>query len=292
MKHFKRILSASLASVMLIGASAVAFNADSYLTLDGYAYTYGSDTSTAIIHKYVGTDTEVTVPRTIAGAYVTTMEDSAFFGNKEITSVDFSKANLLKTVGSSVFYNCTSLETVYIPTSVSSLGTSTFQNCKSLKNITLNAMISSIPAQTFYNCDSLATFDIPSRITSIESFAFANCDTLGTVTIMSNVTSIATNAFKNSPNVVIRCYRNSYAHQYAVDNNINYELIDPYELGDVNRDGEISIADATLIQKYLVGNSELDNEQLALADTNKDGNVDISDATLIQKFLVGMVDEI
>lgn len=59
--------------------------------------------------------------------------------------------------------------------------------------------------------------------------------------------------------------------------------------GDVNGDGEISVVDATELQKYLVGLSSLSVDQLAVADANGDGKISIIDATEIQKYLVGLV---
>jgi type I pullulanase len=58
-----------------------------------------------------------------------------------------------------------------------------------------------------------------------------------------------------------------------------------YKIGDVNRDGDMSIKDATLIQKFLARLEELDEEQQQLADVNGDKNVTIKDATKIQHIL-------
>lgn len=62
-----------------------------------------------------------------------------------------------------------------------------------------------------------------------------------------------------------------------------------YELGDVNRDGDLNIKDATLIQKYLVQLKTLDDEQKALADINGDNTVSIKDATKIQHIIAKIV---
>lgn len=62
-------------------------------------------------------------------------------------------------------------------------------------------------------------------------------------------------------------------------------------LGDVNGDGEITVVDATILQKYIVGQTTLDDETLNVADVNKDGAVTVVDATLIQKFVVKMITE-
>lgn len=56
-------------------------------------------------------------------------------------------------------------------------------------------------------------------------------------------------------------------------------------IGDVNGDGEVSIIDATLIQRHLAQLVFLEDEQLIFADTTGDGEVDITDATQIQRYL-------
>ena len=55
-----------------------------------------------------------------------------------------------------------------------------------------------------------------------------------------------------------------------------------YPLGDVNKDGIITIADVTLLQKALVDLVTLDESERQLADFNQDGEISIADATIIQ----------
>ena len=63
-------------------------------------------------------------------------------------------------------------------------------------------------------------------------------------------------------------------------------------LGDVDGDGEITIKDATALQKYLARLDTLTDEQLKRADVDKDGDVKIKDATMIQKFIARLIDEL
>ena len=62
-----------------------------------------------------------------------------------------------------------------------------------------------------------------------------------------------------------------------------------YELGDVNLDGKVNVADATLLQKYCVRTETFNETQLSVADVNKDGKIDISDATQIQRIVAQLV---
>lgn len=71
----------------------------------------------------------------------------------------------------------------------------------------------------------------------------------------------------------------------------NFEPNKEALLGDVNGDGEITIVDSTILQKYIVGQTTLDDETLNVADVNKDGAVTVVDATLIQKFVVKGITE-
>ena len=62
-------------------------------------------------------------------------------------------------------------------------------------------------------------------------------------------------------------------------------------LGDVNNDGLITVADATLVQQHAAEMIELTGDALAAADTNRDGFITVADATLIQQYAAEMIDE-
>ena len=56
---------------------------------------------------------------------------------------------------------------------------------------------------------------------------------------------------------------------------------DTVKLGDVNNNGGVDSGDATLVLRYVVGISDLTDEQFKAADMNEDGQVTSGDATLI-----------
>ncbi len=62
-----------------------------------------------------------------------------------------------------------------------------------------------------------------------------------------------------------------------------------FELGDVDKDGNINIKDATAIQKHIAMLDILDDEAMLLADYDADGVVTIKDATAIQKKIAGLL---
>ena len=72
---------------------------------------------------------------------------------------------------------------------------------------------------------------------------------------------------------------------------LSSEMADVYTpseklLGDVNKDGKLSITDATDVQKYAVGNIYFTPSTLSCGDVNGDGVINVLDATEIQKNIV------
>lgn len=58
--------------------------------------------------------------------------------------------------------------------------------------------------------------------------------------------------------------------------------------GDVDKDGVITIMDATLVQKLGIGIDEPESELISvLADVNNDGRISVIDVTCIQKYIAG-----
>ena len=82
---------------------------------------------------------------------------------------------------------------------------------------------------------------------------------------------------------------NSY-YGFSIDS-IDY-VAEPnaLSLGDVNGDGEITILDATCIQKYIVQLEDFTDKQKEVADVNGDGTISIMDSTQIQKYIVQLID--
>ena len=60
--------------------------------------------------------------------------------------------------------------------------------------------------------------------------------------------------------------------------------------GDVNGDGDITVVDATLVQKHIVQFETLSADKQILADVNEDNTISVVDATLIQKYIVQLKD--
>ena len=62
----------------------------------------------------------------------------------------------------------------------------------------------------------------------------------------------------------------------------------PFEdvAGDVNLDGELSVADLVLMQRYLLGREKFGRKQFSAADLNSDSAVDIYDMIRFRKMII------
>lgn len=174
-----------------------------------------------------------------------TIADSAFGSNTRLTTVTLPSG--LETISSYAFNQCTALSSITIPSSVTTIDSQAFGNCKNLKEITIPANVTSysgafynsgletvtiengvkvIDEKTFERCTSLKNVIIPDSVTEIRMGAFDNCTSLESLEIPESVTTIGKNAFVKCANLTLKVKKDSAAYNYAVDNNVAYELTD------------------------------------------------------------------
>jgi hypothetical protein len=186
-----------------------------------------------------------------------------------------------------------------------------------------NCRVTTIANGCFKGNADIVSVEIPVGVTTIGSLAFMNCTSLEKVVIPATVTSIGANAFfgfKGS----IYCTRDSYAHSYAVDNNIPYVIMDiastdrttvdydnflvfttVYSCDDLN--DMLSIPSTTLalpVASYIQGNTELygtgteisvfdgddykgDYKVIVIGDLNGDSVCDVIDAAEAERMSSG-----
>ena len=94
----------------------------------------------------------------------------------------------------------------------------------SAQNVVLPSDINSVGIDAFKGSSVVKSIEVPYNVSKIYSGAFANCPNLERVIIPFTVTDISGSAFAGT-DATIYCYYNSYAYNYAVANNIKYELI-------------------------------------------------------------------
>ena len=105
-------------------------------------------------------------------ASVEEIRGSAFFGCSSLKTVTFGSK--LKTIGSDVFLNCTSLTMIEIPASVETIEDQAFEGCSLLATVTFEKGSQLKTVDGFSNCTALTTVDMSActQVTRIEYRAF------------------------------------------------------------------------------------------------------------------------
>lgn len=98
-------------------------------------------------------------------------------------------------IGDKVFDHCENLKEITIPRSVTSVGSFAFLSCHNLKSVRLDCRMEVIPRGMFYDCGNLEEVNIPDGVTVIEPRAFKSCASLTSIVIPDSVMEIKEQAF-------------------------------------------------------------------------------------------------
>ncbi len=120
-------------------------------------------------------------------------------------------------------------------------------------------------ANLFWGCSGLKEAEIPAEVTEIMDKALGYCfdEEVGELVKVKDYTIVGE----------------------------KFRTKGGYILGDADGDGDVTISDATAVQKHASEINILTGDRFLAADVNRDGVVDISDATLIQKYVADIIDE-
>lgn len=258
--------------------------------------------------SYRDSITAITIPGTIKQV------DSGLFD--EMPSLEkLTLCDGIEKICGTAFWKCENLSELVLPDSMKTIGESAFSGCSSLNKVEFNEGLKEIGLSAFANCRSLDDLILPDSLEIIEDAAFAGCR-FTSVTLGKNIKEIQNSTFGSTakteidynlvliPNFVINGYAGTAAEDYAdrygfkfVDLSTSERVVtgerfdyDIFMKGDVNLDGEVNIADATLIQKWLAETVELSPVQRYNAIVcDAFSKIDVNNATDIQKYLSDII---
>ena len=115
------------------------------------------------------------------------------FANTPVQTVQLPST--LTTIRYGAFQNCTALKQITLPESMTFIEGGAFQNCSALSSISVPQNVTYLGASAFSGCTSLTSATLPQAITRISSGLFENCSSLTTVQASSALTSIGSRAF-------------------------------------------------------------------------------------------------
>lgn len=177
-EHSAEIYQQTLSVGNCGGRASYSFNASTgtlTITGDGALYNFGYRESQLPWESYLDQ-----IKTVVIGEGITHIGNKAFYDCTSLQSV--SMPSTLKTIGNAAFMNCYALPTLIMPNSVTYAGWEAFSNCTSLVNLHISTSLEEIPSCGFLGCTSLRSVVIPDSVTSLAGSTFSNCSSLSSVT--------------------------------------------------------------------------------------------------------------
>lgn len=154
-------------------------------------------------------------------AGVEVLPDSSFTGCTALKTVTFHEG--LTEIGEYAFEACTSVSALTFPKSLKVIYGYAFSGCGSLAKVTFSSGLEEIEDGAFENCVKLTGVTLPGTLTYLGSGAFAGCEKLTGATVPKSVEDIGSGVFDDcSESFKLKVKKNSYAYEYAVDEEIPY----------------------------------------------------------------------
>lgn len=125
---------------------------------------------------------------------ITSIGDLAFEGCYRNGGLSATIPATVTRIGYAAFRYC-DMESVRLPSGLSSVGEGAFYGCNELKAIEIPEGVARISDRMLGNCEKLTEVSIPSSVTHIGNEAFDSCRSLTSVTIPEGVTHIGFQAF-------------------------------------------------------------------------------------------------
>lgn len=163
-----------------------------------FGYTNTSSSVSGTINQGESSKYKYYVPTTIKSVTITAqtiIPDYAFHNCSFIETI--SIPDTVTEIGDYAFKNCTVLKRVNstvdgvltIPTMTSVIYTYAFENCKAITEINGGGNLVTISAYAFYNCSNLSKVTLGTELATIGNYAFAGCSSLNQVN-STNATTI------------------------------------------------------------------------------------------------------
>ncbi len=173
---------------------------------------------------YIGEGGEIVIPENVTKIY-----SYVFAGNEDITSVTFSRYNLMTEIEADTFEGCTNLESVVLSENIENVDRTAFENTSWIQTVSgttkylyytdtyngvkkivlylgsdaevrIPADVTEISATAFRGVTSMTALIIPNntKLTSIPAYAFKDCTSLETVSVSATVKEIGEGAFEGT----------------------------------------------------------------------------------------------
>ncbi len=137
--------------------------------------------------------TSIEIPKSLDSTSSLGNQKGPFSGCDNLKTIRFETGTTQ--VASNLFANCTSLEKITIPDTVTTIETNAFANCVNLKTINWSSSLTQIDSSAFAGCSALEQINLPDTVIKIGTRAFENCINLSNVTLSKSLESMGYYAF-------------------------------------------------------------------------------------------------
>lgn len=241
------------------------------------------------------------------------ISDTSFYSCSQLQYVELPST--VTFIGEDAFANCTSLKEIIIPKGLNSNSTEilgyktdalvvgfdkfaenvaqTYETgYKQLYEIVINEKFCvDLTKNKVIKIFDSAEIRIPNKVNgisiySIDEDALATCgESLSKIIVPKTIVEIPPNLFCGFMDILFLVHENSYAYQYAIENNILYELIQAI-IGDVFCDETVNSKDSIKLSQYLAKWSvDLTSDEMISADIVTDGLINSKDSIKLAQYL-------
>ncbi len=189
---------------------------------------------------------------------------------------------------------------------VTSVAPNAFFEADFVESIILPDSIEKIGKYAFLSCHSLKEMHLPENLKTLEECAFMDCTSLKSVYISDKLESIGAECFDAYDTALTDVYYAGTEEQWqkieiaggntALENaTIHFNSSAPTEanaqnIGDIDGDGDVSVVDVLLLNKYLLGVAHLDDSARICADVDGNQIINDADSMNILKYVVKLID--
>lgn len=151
-----------------------------------------------MLGKYTFINCTALTEADLPGSKMKSIGANAFWGCTSLNKFDFSDVS---SINEFAFANCSSLESIKIPSTGDTIAEGAFYGCSGLKNIEIPDNIKTIGKNAFSKCTGIKTLKIPGSVTTISENAFASCAGLKEFDIEEGVQTMGDYAFAGCENL-------------------------------------------------------------------------------------------
>ncbi len=195
------------------------------LVSEGLKFTSNGDGTCSVSGIGTCTDQDIIIPETSpTGDIVTSIGSFAFENCSHITSVAIPDS--VTSIEGSAFNYCSRLSSITIPDSVIKIGESAFYHCSSLTSIVIPNGVTSISSATFEGCTKLISVVLPDSLAYIDAYAFRDCYKLKKIYI-SDIAKWCNIKFSNFTGAAFEANPLYYADELYVNGQLANDLVVP-----------------------------------------------------------------